>query len=235
MGARPSLKDFERRAQRTYRRELDGEVWDENIPLSFVALHLVTPVFPDDEEPSEALDLRAWRLKRLSAKRYELRYQFHTRNMEAIPVFRVIGPNFPRLVFRLVTLCLDDMSYESWQVHGKRATKREVPEQRLRRLEMAAMRRFDLPEDQVYMSDDSDHWIMERMFEEAFGLWQPRGRPYRRNWWNAPEHCSLEDERVISMARIADDLAGMERQSRPPQSRTRKSTSGRERSGGVGQ
>jgi hypothetical protein len=221
MGGRLPLKDFERCAQRTYPRELDGKSWEEHIPLSFVALHSVTPVFPADEEPSDALDIRVWDLKRISPKRYELRFQFHTRNMQAIPVFRRVARKFPRLVFRLVTLCFDDMSYESWQLHGRHAEKRKISKQRHRVHEIAAMRRFGLTEDQLYMSDDADDWIQERMLDEAFDLWQPRGHRYRRNWWNSHEFHSLEHERVILMARLSSDLATMEQQSPPRHNRKR--------------
>jgi hypothetical protein len=116
------------------------------------------------------------------------------------------------------------MSYESWQVHGSRVEKRNVPNQRHRTPRDRGDAAFRLDQGTALYEDNADDWIQQRMLDEAFDVWQPRGRTYRRNWWNLPEFHSLEDERVILMARIADDFAEMQRQSRSHRRRTAKST-----------
>src|SRR5262249_49606002 len=118
IGPDSALRTFRGRAERTYDRAVAGQEWPEHIPLSFVALHELTPIFGSSEEAFDPLDIRAWPPRRLSPRRSELRYQFQTRNMVADDAIRRTARKFPSLTFRLVTFYLDVGEFETWQMRG---------------------------------------------------------------------------------------------------------------------
>jgi hypothetical protein len=208
IGGDSALCAFRRRAERTYRRASAGQEWPEHIPLSFVALHELTPIVASDEVPLDPLDIRAWPPVRVSPRRSELRYQFQTRNMVADPVIRRVARKFPSLTFRLMTFYLDVGEFETWQVRGRKVARRELSAARRDAHWRAGSRKFKQPVDDLYDDDDACQWVEERIGVELLDSWDRPGARRRRNWWNAPKFHALEDERTIALAAMSQMASG---------------------------
>lgn len=222
LGTPAHLREFQQRASRTYEREVLGKEWTEIIPISFVALHELTPLFDNDWEACDPLEIRSWPLRRLGPGRAELRFQFETRNMEAQPVFRRVAPKFPALTFRLVTMCLDDGEIDTWQMRGRKVKARRISK-KIRSLHWAAAsRKFKAPVDELYDDDDACDWVEFRLCDHALNGWERAATRRRWKWWNiAPLH-TLNDERTIAMAMLG--AIGQRKKTRRPGARTKGST-----------
>ena len=203
LGSPAHIREFQERASRTYEREVVGQGWTEIIPISFVALHDLTPLFDNDWEVCDPLEIRSWPLRRLGPGRAELRFQFETRNMEAHPVFRRVAPKFPGLTFRLVTMCLDDGEIDTWQMRGRKVQAKRISK-RIRGLHWAAAsRKFKAPVDELYEDDDACDWVECRLCDHALNGWERAGTRRRWKWWNIGPLHTLDDERTIAMAALS--------------------------------
>lgn len=207
-GRADRVRDFRRRIYRDDVRTVAGTTWTEIVPFSFAALYEIAPRARriDAEVPCEPYDLSAWPVRRIGPRAAEVRYQFHTRNLEMAPLIRALARAVPDLTFTLATLCLDDSSIASYQFEAGRQRQWTVPE-RVREAHWdRARRKFKLSGDDVYEDDEAELWAEEAIMTEALQHWQPRARgtarPRRYQWWNSPPLRRLEDERQLARAAL---------------------------------
>jgi hypothetical protein len=206
------VRAFHRAMRKRVVRSLRRKQWTEDIPFSFERLYEIAPGARkvEREIPYDPYDVRTWPVRRLDSRHAEVRYQFHTRNLEMVALVRVLSRTFPRLVMTLVTMCLDDSDVESYRVARGSVRKWKVPETRRETHWVAARKKFRLAGDEVYDDDDATRYAEERIMAEALDHWQPpshRARPRRRQWWNVEPVRDLAEEREIAFAEISDALA----------------------------
>jgi hypothetical protein len=196
--------DFQARAERTYERTVGEETWTEYLPLSFISLQEITPIFPEDELPFDPYEIAESPVKRVSPRRAEVRYQFETRAVDLSPALKRLSRKLPRLTFRLMTLCLDDGDVETWEIRSGKMRYRCVSQRRHEFHWDAARRKFRLEGREVYEDDDATRFAELRMCEEALGSWEKRnGKPRRLDWTRGLVFMKLEDERLLAMAGLA--------------------------------
>jgi len=96
---------------------------------------------------------------------------------------------------------------ERWEIRAGKIRYRCVSDRRHEFHWDAARRKFHLEEDDVYEDEDATQFVELRMCEEALGSWEKRGgRPRRLNWERGQVFKTLDDERTIGMAAIAEEL-----------------------------
>lgn len=213
-GTSAEVRAFRRRISREYPRSAGRQAWIEVVPFSFQAPYELAPTARriEREIPVDPYDLSAWPVRRINKQRAEVRYQFHTRNLEMVPVLRPLARAFPALTFMLTTLCLDDASIETYRLSGRHERKWTLPQRRSEFHWNRARKRFRLTGDEVYEDDDASRWAEEEMLAEAVGHWDERGRgqrdrpvrPYR--WWSQAPLRDLDTERELAMAALAAEL-----------------------------
>jgi hypothetical protein len=174
-GAPDEVRTFRRAVARTVHRPSIGRVrsWREDVPLSFAAMYAVCPeltrVVPTP--PYDPYDLAVWPTASLADGRAEVRYTFHTRNLEVHDFFVLISRKFKKLVFVLVTFCLDDSSIVSHLIRNGRGRQYTLPEKRQEWHWDRAREWLRLTGDQVYEHADARCVAEEGMLEEALGRW----------------------------------------------------------------
>lgn len=208
-GSMAEVREFRGRMHRQYSRTVAGRTWTELIPFSFEALYEIGPgaTRVEPEVPFDPLDISVWPIRRISTRRAEIRYQFHTRNLEMHGLIRVLSRALPRLRFVLVTFCLDDGDIESYCLRKGSGQKWRIPESRREFHWDRARAKFGLPGDEIFDDDEAERWGEEEMLEEALRHWEPARsgrRTGRRNWWNRPVFHDLESERTIDMAQLSE-------------------------------
>jgi hypothetical protein len=200
---------------REYSRKVARRTWMEIIPFSFEALYEIAPGAKrvEREVPFDPLDISIWPIRRINTRRGEIRYQFHTRNLEVHGLVRALSRTLPRLGFVLATLCLDDGDIESYRFQKGSRSKWRIPERRREFHWDRARRKFKLPGDEIFEDDEAERWAEEEMLDEALRHWEPRRRGQRtrrRDWWNQTVFHDLESERTIAIAEISEMVDGHE-------------------------
>lgn len=157
---------FRRQIYRRHPRRIGRKSWIELVPFSFAALYEIAPKAQriEREVPCEPYDLSAWPIRRIGRTQAEIRYQFHTRNLELAGLIRVLARARPALTLTLLTFCLDDSSIELYRLTGGRMKKSEYPEARREFHWDRARIKFGLAGDDVYDDDAAEHWAEEESF-----------------------------------------------------------------------
>jgi hypothetical protein len=202
----------------------------EIVPFSFGALYEIAPSARriEPEVPRDAYDMSAWPIRRIGRTQAEVRYKFHTRNLEMADLIRVLARARPALTFTLLTFCLDDMSIELYRFSGGRTKKWEYPEGRREFHWDRARAKFGLSGDDVYDDEEAEHWAEEEMLHEALNHWeagrgktQPsRDRPY--DWWNRPPLRDLMTEKQLFILELEEKLRSEPTRRKPKRGRARK-------------
>jgi hypothetical protein len=199
--------------KRTTVRRLGGKTWQEDVSFSFQALYEIAPSARQVEPqvPYDPYDLSAWPVRRISARRAEVRYQFHTRNLEMIGLLQALSQSFPWLTFRLVTMCLDDSSVESYRLLRATTHRWIVPDKRQKAHWDRARKKFRLDGDSVYDDDGARHCAEMGILDEALDHWERGRRRHRRQWWNQEPERDLEIERELCLIELSEKLASRSR------------------------
>jgi hypothetical protein len=175
----------------------------------------------EPEVPYDPYDLSVWPVRRITPRRSELRYQFHTRNLEMPGLLRPLSRAVPSLTFVLATLCFDDSTAVSYRF--ARGIEHEWHDPDPEVMWQRARKKFRLSGDEVYMDDHAEHWVEEKLLEEALNHWtaprnQSAGRAFSRKSWNQPRVRDLASERELALieitGRVADPLRKKDRNKR---------------------
>jgi hypothetical protein len=213
-GARKRILAFRREIYRRYSRKIGRKSWIEVVPFSFAALYEIAPAARriEEEVPYDAYDMSAWPIRRIGSTQAEVRYQFHTRNLEMADLIRVLARARPALTFTLLTFCLDDMSIELYRFGNGRSKRWEYPEERREFHWDRARAKFGLTGENVYDDEVAEHWAEEEILHEALTHWDGIGagsrpaRPRRYRWWNRPVLRDLETEQQLMAYGIAEEI-----------------------------
>ena len=214
-GPRKDIPTFRREIYRRYPRKIGRESWIEIVPFSFDALYEIAPAARRIEPgiPCDAYDMSVWPIRRVGKTQAEIRYKFHTRNLEMADLIRVLARARRALTFTLLTFCLDDMSIELYRFTGGRMKRWEYPEGRREFHWDRARIKFGLAGDDVYDDDAAEHWAEEEMLHEALSHWDQRGsagtwspRPRRYQWWNRPQLRDLMTEQQLFAYELGEKL-----------------------------
>ena len=213
-GSAKDIRTFRRQIYRRYPRTIGRKSWIEIVPFSFAALYEIAPAARriEEEVPSDAYDMSAWPVRRIGRTQAEVRYQFHTRNLEMADLIRVLARARPALTFTLLTFCLDDSSIELYRFTGGRSKKWESPEARREFHWDRARIKFGLAGDDVYDDEEAEHWAEEEMLHEALTHWdkgnadEHSSRQRRYQWWNRSPLRDLATEQQLFAYEIAEKL-----------------------------
>ncbi len=174
-GKRTDLGAFRRSASRVVWRNPAGikRGWRERVPISFAAMYARCPELTrvEAEEPNDPYDISAWPIVALPRDRAELRYQFHTRNLEMRDFFVLYSRMFAQLEFVLVTMCLDDGSIDSYLIRIGRVRTYTLPQKRHERHWEEARKRFRIAGDDLYDDDEARAFAEGALLDEALDHW----------------------------------------------------------------
>jgi hypothetical protein len=213
-GSHKDIRTFRREIYRRYPRKIGRKSWIEIVPFSFTALYQIAPAARriEPEIPRDAYDMSVWPIRQIGKTRAEIRYKFHTRNLEMADLIRVLARARPALTFTLLTFCLDDMSIELYRFSGGRTKKWEYPEGRREFHWDRARAKFGLSGDDVYDDEEAEHWAEEEMLHEALYHWEragsktQSGRERRYDWWNRPPLRDLMTEKQLFVLELEEKL-----------------------------
>jgi hypothetical protein len=214
-GPRNGILTFRREIYRRYARKIGRKSWLEIVPFSFAALYEIAPTARriEPDIPHDAYDMSVWPIRRIGRTQAEIRYKFHTRNLEMTDLIRVLAKARPALTFTLLTFCLDDGSIELYRFTGGRTKRWEYPEGRREFHWNRARIKFGLAGDNVYDDDKAEHWAEEEMLHEALSHWDKSGgagtrlpRARRYQWWNRPPLRDLMTEQQLFAYEIGEKL-----------------------------
>jgi hypothetical protein len=208
-----AVRAFRRQLHREYPRTIGGETWTEVVPFSFAALYELAPAArrAEPEVPYDPYDLSVWPARRITTRLSEVRYQFHTRNLEMPRLLKPLSRALPSLTFMLATLCFDDSTVESYRFARGVEQKWHTPSQDFQW--ERARKRFHLAGDDVYIDDDAEHWVEEELLEEGLRYWATRRRgksarrARRRQWWNQLILRDLATEHELAVIEVAATLS----------------------------
>lgn len=105
-----TVSEFVHRIALVVERRVAGKTTRATVPFSFESLYAMVKV--SDEFPGEAFDITRWPIVARGSRAAEVRYRFHTRNLELDALLKKLSRKFPSLKFALVTICLDDMDFK---------------------------------------------------------------------------------------------------------------------------
>jgi hypothetical protein len=227
------VRALRRELYREYPRTLGDETWTEIVPFCFAALYDIAPAARrvEKEVPYDPYEISVWPVRRLSARRAELRYQFQTRNLEMAGLVRALARARPSLRFTLGTLCLDDSEVDGYRFTGRTAQRWRMPSRAVAHLWNRARQKFDLEGDDVYDDDDAEHWVEEESFEQTLGHWEG-SRRRRLRWWDRPSVRDIGTERELAMYELLAESFGEPDEPRTKskkEPRTKKKTATRRR------
>ena len=209
-GPHDVVRRFRRQMYREYPRTLAGRTWTEIVTFSFAALYEIAPAARriEPEVPYDPYDLCDWPIRRVSVRQSEVRYRFHTRNLEMIGLIRALSRELPSLTFMLTTFCLDDNSIIAYRLRGGKLQQWTLPERQQQFHWERTLTKFRLEEGEVaYANEEARGWHEEQMLAEAVGHWN-RGRRRRYQWWNRPPLRDLDMERELALYEVAETVAG---------------------------
>jgi hypothetical protein len=204
IGPHADVRAFQRRIWREYPRTVARKTWTEIVPFSFESLYELAPAARAvaAEPPCDPYDLSVWPLRRAGAGS-EVRYQFHTRNLEMQDLLRVLSRACPTLTFTLATLCLDDGDIYAHQLRAGAVKRWGVPRRRFDQLRKRARAKFKVVDggDNDALNE-ADDWVEMELFQEALFHWHedPPRRPLQ--WWNQMTFRGIDEERDLFMAEL---------------------------------
>ena len=215
-GPRKDVLTFRREIYRRFPRKIGRKSWIEIVPFSFEALYTIAPAARrfEPEVPCDPYDLSSWPIRPIGRSQAEIRYQFHTRNLEMADLIRVLSRARPALSFTLLTFCLDDMSIELYRFGNGRRKKWNYPEGRREIHWDRARAKFGLAGDDVYDDDDAQEWAEEEMLGEALAHWVGRAQSRRYDWWNRPALRDLATEQMLFAYELAEESKAPRRKSK---------------------
>jgi hypothetical protein len=198
------VRAFRNAMRRRVVRTLGSSSWKEVVPFSFERLYEIAPAARKVEEeiPYDAYGIRDWPVRVIRARLAEVRYQFHTRNLEMVGLIRALSRARPALVMTLMTMCLDDGDVESYRLARGTVKKWRVPQRRKDAHWEAARKKHRLAGHAVYDDEDATRFAEERIMAEAIDHWDRR--PRKRQWWNVEPSRDLETEREIAICQMSE-------------------------------
>lgn len=213
-GRRKDILIFRRKIYRRYRRKIGRKSWMEIVSFSFTSLYEIAPAARrvEPEIPEDPYDLSTWPIRLIGKTKAEIRYQFHTRNLEMADLIRVLARARPTLTFTLLTFCLDDMSIELYRFANGRTKRWEYPEGRREFHWNRARAKFGLSGENVYDDEAAEHWAEEEMLHEALSRWEaPADKKQsdgqrRYDWWDRKPLRDLMTEKELFVIELEEKL-----------------------------
>ncbi len=209
--------------RRTLHRKVGKKSWTERVPFSLVELARIIRMRDPESYAYEPYSMSVWPLRRITARRAEIRYQFQTRNLEIDKPLKRLSRHMPHITIRLMVHCLDDDSPYSFEMKAGRSRKHSLSDATRERYWEAARKRFGLTDDDVYDDDDAETFAEERMREDVLNFWHPGAASRQRDWWNRPAIRMMIDEMYLATVEVSEALAAASESKR--QSRGRRAAS----------
>lgn len=104
-GPRTAVAEFSHRIALVVNRRVAGVRHQNIVPFSFESMYAMARIKGD--VPHDPYDMKRWPIVP-RGRLAEVRYMFHTRNLEVHPLLKRLSACVPRVSFVLVTWCLDD-------------------------------------------------------------------------------------------------------------------------------
>jgi hypothetical protein len=205
-GSPAAIEEMRRKLRRTVQRTAAGEHWREIIPFSFAGLYELAPESYRIMRavPCDPYDISVWPAKRLSARRAQVRYAMHTRNLELASFIHELARKFAGITFHLVSDCDGDIT--SFQFGKGRYLQCTLPQSTQEDYWDRARKKFGLLGEAVYEDSAATRFAEEEMRRAALQYWD-RGSRFKlcaiRSWSKRPVSRDLESEREFAMAQLS--------------------------------
>ena len=203
-GSHAAVREFVHRIALVVDRRVAGTNSRQIVPFSFESLYTMAAIKGDG--PGEAFDMSRWRVVR-RGRSSEVRYRFHTRSVELHPLLKRLSKKTPRLLFALVTHCLDDNDFGQFAIRKGVLRGGWLGDQWREPFWELTSKRFKMPLDECYEDPQTEMWAEDRMRDAALEL--AIGSPRRFSWAGGQTFRRYEDERGAFMTDLAERLNAM--------------------------
>ena len=210
------MDDFVHRIALVVTRRVAGVNVRQTVPFSFDSLYAMARMKRDDQ-PGDPFDMTRWGIIQ-RGRLAEVRYRFHTWNVELHPLLKRLSKHVARLTFALVTRCLDDNGFAPYTIHNGKQRGKYLPDEWSTPFYERAARLYKMTLDEVYEDDDveavAEWWMTDAAVQIATGTkrryeWR-RGRVYR----------DFEDERATALLELAQAMNEMQKEEREERARS---------------
>jgi hypothetical protein len=204
-GPRNAVADFAHRIALVVTRRVAGKTARQTVPFSFESMYAIGRLKGDSR--GEAFDMTRWPIV-TRGRVAEVRYRFHARSVEIHPLLKRLSKATPRLIYTLVTHCLDDNDFGHFTIsHGRLRGKWLGDDWRTPFYERAAQK-YKLTLDEVY-EDDGVCDVAERWMRDA-AMQIATGTSRRYDWGGGRTYRDFEDERAAFMLELAQSIRRLE-------------------------
>ena len=205
-GPRHAVEDFVHRIALVATRRVAGKVTHTTVPFSFESLYTMTRM--KDEVPYEPYDMTRWPIGRRGPRAAEVRYRFHTRNLEMHSLVERLSGVTPRLRFALVTQWLDTGDFAAFTLEKGRTRGNWFDEDWREPFWEKAAQKYEMPVDDAYDDSAAEYFAESLMLEEAVKI--ATGSSRRYEWGGGRVYRELENERATAIHDIAMAMKEME-------------------------
>jgi hypothetical protein len=214
-GSRAAIGDFVRRIALVVDRRVAGRSERQTVPFSFQSLWAMTRA--KGEIPYDAYDMKRWPVLR-RGRDAEVRYSFHTRNLELPPLLKKLSRVTPKLTFGLATICLDDSDFGAYTIRNGRVRGDWLGGDWREPFWERAARKFEIPLDESYDDPAVESTAEGWMRDAAIQIATSSKRIYR--WNGGIVYRDFEDERASAMYELAVAMNQLEAQDKATRRRT---------------
>lgn len=179
-------------------RKIAGSVRQTTVPFSFESLYAIAKL--KDDPPFDPYDIRRWPLVRRGRGRAEVRYRFHTRNMEVDALLKKLSRKVPRLLFALVTHCLDDSTFGAYTMVNGRCRGGYLQQAWQDAAWQQAADAFSVELSKAYEDDEVDAYAERLMLDGAVRI--ATGFERRYDWSGGRVYRDLDVERDRQLAAL---------------------------------
>ena len=224
------MNDFVRRIALVITRRVAGETVQQTVPFSFESMWTMARM--KDDQPGEAFDMTRWGVVR-RGRNAEVRYRFHTRNVEMHPLLKRLSKRVPTLTFALVTHCLDDSDFGAFTIHNGRQRGNWLGDEWRQPFWERAAKEFNMPLDETWEDPATESIAESWMRDAAVRIATGSDRDFA--WWGGRVYRDFENERASAMLEFAqavrslDDQDAAEKRRTRPKRRTRSRTRSKKR------
>jgi hypothetical protein len=176
-GPHDEVRTFVHRIAKTASRRVAGVTHTDFVPFSLDSLFQLANI--RDEFPGEPYDMTRWPIEPRGRGHADVRYRFHTRQLEMQPLLKKLSRTVPRLRIALVTLCLDDSDFGAFTFQAGKIRGKWLGDKWCQPFWKEAARRANMDLEEAYEDDDMATFAESLMRDAAMKIATGSNRTYR--------------------------------------------------------
>lgn len=201
-GSPADVRSFRRDMWREFPRTVGGETWTEVVPFSFESLYALAPDARRiiQEPPGDPFDLSVWPIRRVAPGVAEVRYRFHTRDLEMQDLLQALSKSLPALVFTLSTLCLDAGEIDAYRLRAGKSRHWSASRRLYRKYTKRERAKLKgVGEDVDFAAEEAAEQVL---LDLGLFRWRKGGSVRRLRWWDQEMFRQMEVERDLFMVEV---------------------------------